>query len=247
MKRYFLLVLLFAAVALSQNYEFGWGTGSAGTSASEMRAIVADSNLMTMASGGYRVTTKNGLSMQVDTMFVEMLVTLVDTVYQRIAVLGAGGASVPLTVYGNKSTGYQQQWINDKNKSFGDSSCAITAKGESLYKAKVTLDTDATVALTLVDCLGCIRINNDADAIDYTLPPAMAGLVIMFYDVAGGVITIDPYDGTDTIYLGGSSVGAGYAIDSPGIAGNFICLVALDDTRWVTTGQGGFWTNGGAD
>ena len=69
----------------------------------------------------------------------------------------------------------------------------------------------------------------------------------MFYDIAGGVITVDPLDGTDTIYLDGVTVGAGDAIDSPGIVGNFICLVAIDDTRWVTAGRSGTWTDGGVD
>jgi len=54
-------------------------------------------------------------------------------------------------------------------------------------------------------------------------------------------------DGTDTIYLNGTTVGAGDAIDSPGAVGNFICLMAIDDTRWVTVGRSGAWIDGGAD
>jgi len=66
----------------------------------------------------------------------------------------------------------------------------------------------------------------------------------MFYDIAGGVITIDPADGTDTIYLNGSSVGAGVTIDSNGDVGDFIVLMAIDDTRWITLGQVGTWVQG---
>ena len=39
----------------------------------------------------------------------------------------------------------------------------------------------------------------------------------------------------------------GDAIDSPGNAGNFIVLMAVDDTRWVTLGRSGVWVDGGAD
>ena len=65
----------------------------------------------------------------------------------------------------------------------------------------------------------------------------------MFYDIGGGVITIDPVDGTDTIYLNGSTVGAGDEIDSPGNVGDFIVLMAIDATRWITMGRNGAWVD----
>lgn len=123
----------------------------------------------------------------------------------------------------------------------------FAADGFMTGMAFSTLDTDPTIALGANDCKRHIRINNDADAIDYTLPAAEKGLMVMFYDIAGGVITIDPYDGTDTIYLNGVSVGAGDAIDSPGAAGNCITLYAVDNTRWITLGRSGTWVDGGAD
>lgn len=112
-------------------------------------------------------------------------------------------------------------------------------------KSSITLDTDPTIVLTAADCNNAIRFNNDADVIDYTLPGAAAGLVVMFYDIGGGVITIDPVDATDTIYLNGTALTAGYAIDSPGAVGDFICLIAIDDTRWITAGRSGTWIDGG--
>jgi len=124
---------------------------------------------------------------------------------------------------------------------------AITATGTITGNTSVTLDTDPTIVLTAAMCRNCARFNNDADAIDYTLPGAAAGLVVLFYDIGGGVITVDPVDGTDTIYLNGTSVGAGDAIDSPGAVGDFICLMAIDDTRWVTIGRSGTWVDGGVD
>ena len=124
---------------------------------------------------------------------------------------------------------------------------AISSDGELTVKSDITLDTDPTIVLTAAMCKNAIRINNDADVIDYTLPGAEIGLVVMFYDIGGGVITIDPVDGTDTIYLDGTAITAGYAIDSPGVVGNFICLIAIDGTRWITAGRSGTWIDGGAN
>ena len=112
----------------------------------------------------------------------------------------------------------------------------------------VCLHTVAAVIFSDLDsCKNVAHFNNDADVIDFTLPGAEAGLVVMFYDIGGGVITIDPVDGEDTIYLNGTSVGAGDAIDSPGAVGDFICLMAIDATRWITVGRSGVWIDGGAD
>ena len=124
---------------------------------------------------------------------------------------------------------------------------SLVASGNVVGEVPITLDTDATISLAVTDCRGHARFNNDADVIDYTLPAAEAGLTILIYDIAGGVITIDPVDGTDTIYLNGTSVGAGDAIDSPGAVGDFIALMAIDATRWVTVGRAGTWVDGGVD
>jgi len=125
---------------------------------------------------------------------------------------------------------------------------ALTATGNITGATMVCLHTAATYVFSDLDsCKNVAHFNSDADVIDFTLPGAEAGLVMMFYDIGGGVITIDPVDGTDTIYLNGTSVGAGDAIDSPGAVGDFICLMAIDATRWVTVGRSGTWIDGGAD
>jgi hypothetical protein len=122
----------------------------------------------------------------------------------------------------------------------------LLATGTLSGAISVTLDTDPAIVLTVAMCKNRVRINNDADAIDYSLPTASAGLIVLFYDVAGGVITVDAASG-DAILLNGVSVGTADAIDSPGAIGNFICLMAIDDTRWVSLGQSGTWIDGGAD
>jgi len=123
----------------------------------------------------------------------------------------------------------------------------LEVTGTITGKTLVCLHTDPAIIFSDLDsCKNVAHFNNDADVIDFTLPGAEAGLIMMFYDIGGGVITVDPVDGTDTIYLNGTSVGAGDAIDSPGAVGDFICLMAIDATRWVTVGRSGVWIDGGA-
>ncbi|MGI9296633.1 MAG: hypothetical protein ACR2QC_01885 [Gammaproteobacteria bacterium] len=112
----------------------------------------------------------------------------------------------------------------------------------------VTLDTAATVDLsTAANARGGMRINADSGVIDYTLPPAEAGLNICFYSQFASIVTVDPDDTADTITLDGTALAAGNAIDSPGTAGDFICLLAIDATNWLTLGRSGTWVDGGAD
>ncbi|MFA5240633.1 MAG: hypothetical protein WC476_13135, partial [Phycisphaerae bacterium] len=94
-----------------------------------MRSIIADSGKFTILPNGH-LKPRYNRSFEVDSLFTLISVVRIDTSYFRMAVLGEGGASVPLSVYGNKSTGYVQQWINDKNKTYGDSSSAVDSKGQ---------------------------------------------------------------------------------------------------------------------
>jgi len=108
-----------------------------------------------------------------------------------------------------------------------------------------TLHTSDVIVLDVSDCNNEVHVNDDADVIDFSLPPAQTGLVVMFYDIAGGVITVDAAAG-DVIYLNGTPLDAGDSIDSPGDVGDFIVLMAIDATRWITLGQIGTWIDGGA-
>ena len=97
---------------------------------------------------------------------------------------------------------------------------------------EVTLHTAATVILTEADCNNEIHVNNDADVIDFTLPPCRNGLVVAFLGKATGVITVDPYDGVDKIWLEGADGGAGNEMESDGTVGKYVVLIGLDDTSW---------------
>ena len=117
----------------------------------------------------------------------------------------------------------------------------LDVRGVITGSSNVKLDVVATVTLVADSCHNHMRINNDAGVIDYSLPTAEAGLVIGFYDKAGGVITVDAASG-DQITLDGTDLTAGYSIDSPGDAGDFIVhgvgvSATLNDTVYVSTAE----------
>ena len=114
-------------------------------------------------------------------------------------------------------------------------------------KVEVSLDTAASVTLTAADCGRTAKFNNDADVIDYTLPPLEAGCAICFMGEAAGVITVDTNNTADVIVLYGTALAAGNAIDSPGNRGDSICLLAKDSATWTTWRGEGTWVDGGAD
>jgi len=105
----------------------------------------------------------------------------------------------------------------------------------------------ARVSERFLYCHG--RVGSLAHANAYfTLPVAAAGMHCCF-DGGGfaGVITVDPGNGTDVIWLDGAALTAGYAIDSPGAASDQICLRAPASGKWITCNRNGTWIDGGAD
>lgn len=92
-----------------------------------------------------------------------------------------------------------------------------------------------------------MEIHAADSVIDYTLPGAAAGLVCCFANRFAQIVTVDPADGVDTIILDGTALTAGNAIDSPGTAGDQICLIGLDATNWWSSGRVNTWVDGGAD
>jgi hypothetical protein len=114
----------------------------------------------------------------------------------------------------------------------------------------VTADTVLSPAATALR--GTMHISNDASGTDYTLPDISdnggVGLSACFYDLAttgADLIVIDPA-GDDNFVLDGAALGAGDELHSPADPGNFICILAIDATTWITLGRSGTWINGDA-
>ena len=91
------------------------------------------------------------------------------------------------------------------------------------------------------------HICTNAAGCDITLPSAVAGMSGCWYDQnGGGVVTLDSAAG-DIFYLDGVALDAADAIDSAGTIGDFICILAIDATDWLTLGRSGTWIDGGTD
>jgi len=128
--------------------------------------------------------------------------------------------------------------------------------GSILGAINVVITTDGTESPTAAQMYGTMFIADHGTATsdtDYTLPTAVAGMAACFYDNGAGTggIIIDA-NTDDDILLNGTSNGTAQAIDSPGVAGDgangdFICLMAIDATSWITLGSSGTWVGGGAD
>jgi len=77
--------------------------------------------------------------------------------------------------------------------------------------------------------------------------PAIADYSGCVYSDGANVVKIDPQSDGMTIYLDGAALaGAGYELDSPGAAGNFICIHNRSTTKANTNGRSGTWVDGGA-
>lgn len=78
------------------------------------------------------------------------------------------------------------------------------------------------------------------------LHPAIAGYGACYYSDAANTVSIDPQSGSMAIYLDGASIGAGDELDSPGAAGDFICIHNRSTTQANTLGRSGTWIDGGS-
>jgi hypothetical protein len=113
---------------------------------------------------------------------------------------------------------------------------------------QVTKTSNYTVGTDDTDEVRGTMFNNQGDTgvITFTLPAITnAGESVCFMDREGYVITIE-IDGGDIIVLNGTELTAGNTIDSPGSAGDYVCLVSEDTTYWVVWGSSGTWIDGGA-
>ncbi len=79
------------------------------------------------------------------------------------------------------------------------------------------------------------------------LHPATAYYAACYYSTGANVIKVDPQSGSMQITLNGTATGTnGEEIDSPGAAGDSICLQNQSATVAVTHGRTGVWADGGS-
>lgn len=111
--------------------------------------------------------------------------------------------------------------------------------------------TDGSESPTAQQQYGTMFIADHATAANdttYTLNATLAaGMCNCYYDNGGGTggVIVDPPTG-DYIILDGVELASGEAINSPGVAGDgangdFICIMAISATHWITLGKSGTW------
>lgn len=111
----------------------------------------------------------------------------------------------------------------------------------------VSTNSTTTGSPIATQMLGVMYVCTNAAGCDITLPAVAAGLNACFYDNnGGGVIILDAAAG-DEIVLDGVGVGVADAIDSAGAKGDFVCILGIDTTYWLTLGRSGTFIDGGID
>jgi hypothetical protein len=196
---------------------------NAGTSAWHLSGVVLDSTQgITLGSAGVKLSASNG----------------------SITILGLGdGQDEDMKI--DLNTTANQITISSPASSADTVSLSalnLVTTGNINGGIKVEKDDDSLAA---AQCYGTFHwYSGGAETI--TLPAAVVGMNLCVYASDATVKNIDP-NGTDTIVLNGTALTAGYQIESPGAAGNFICLMSFTANQWTTLGQSGVWITHGAD
>jgi hypothetical protein len=76
----------------------------------------------------------------------------------------------------------------------------------------------------------------------WNLPAVASGMNICIYSTTAAAVVVNPDNG-DTITLNGTALSAGDSITSASGAGDFICLIGVSDSSWLTLGRSGTWTD----
>jgi hypothetical protein len=103
--------------------------------------------------------------------------------------------------------------------------------------ATYTVGTDAAT-----ESYGTLFLNGDNDAIDFTLPSAVAGMSACFVQSQGaaGAITVQPATG-DYLVVDGVRGTAATDYTSSGAGADKLCVIAADATDWIVTSETGTW------
>jgi hypothetical protein len=126
------------------------------------------------------------------------------------------------------------------------SSFNLVTTGKILGGVNVSSKTAATYTIGTDDsdeANGTVFINGDNDAIDFTLPSAVAGMSVCIFQANGvsGAITIQPNTG-DYLLKDGSRGTAATDYVSTGDGGDAICVCAISADDWLITRESGTWS-----
>jgi hypothetical protein len=122
----------------------------------------------------------------------------------------------------------------------------LVTTGDIMGGVNISSKTAATYTVGTDDShesYGTLFINGDNDAIDFTLPSAVAGMSACFMQGQGvsGAITVQPNTG-DYLVVDGVRGTAATDYDSSGDGGDKLCVIAMDATDWIVTSESGTWS-----
>jgi hypothetical protein len=108
----------------------------------------------------------------------------------------------------------------------------------------IKVNTDAngmsSAEMTTAGVYGAFYVASGAGT--WNLPAVASGMNICIYSTTAAAIVVNPDDG-DVITLNGTALSAGDSITSASGAGDFICLMGVSDSSWLTLGRSGTWTD----
>ena len=163
-----------------------------------------------------------------------------------VKLLGTGGTNnedltIDLETTANAATLSTSTGVTEIN-----STLQIVTTGDIMGAINISSKTAATYTVGTDDAhesYGTLFINGDNDAIDFTLPSAVAGMSACFMQGQGaaGAITVQPNTG-DYLVVDGVRGTAATDYASSGAAGDKICIIAMDATDWIVTSESGTWS-----
>jgi hypothetical protein len=134
--------------------------------------------------------------------------------------------------------------------------CGIITRGIISGELIIRREVDGNRIVSQEEARGGFLVADHATSTSdtiYTLPTALAGMSMCFYDHGGGDggITLNPQSADVFVLSDGTTTDPNDEIDSPGVAGagpdgDFLCIVAIDDGVWATMGMSGAWVDAGA-
>lgn len=124
--------------------------------------------------------------------------------------------------------------------SLGSIGMVTTGTLQGAIKVNTDANGMSSAEMTTAGVYGAFYVASGAGT--WNLPAVASGMNICIYSTTAAAIVVNPDDG-DVITLNGTALSAGDSITSASGAGDFICLIGVSDSSWLTLGRSGTWTD----
>jgi hypothetical protein len=123
---------------------------------------------------------------------------------------------------------------------FGAIGMVTTGTIQGAIKVNTDANGMSQAEMTAAGVYGAFYVASGAGT--WALPAVASGMNIWIYSTGANAVVVNPDDG-DVITLNGTALSAGDSITSASGAGDFICLIGVSDSSWLTLGRSGTWTD----